>query len=488
MIIARKNFFTTPVLLSLLFAIIYSLVSLPNHYFFRTATLDLGLYTNALFDYAHLKLADTSPFKEHSAILLSDHFDPILILFSPLSWLFKSWTLLLVQILALVFGGQGVYRFLMERFSNRNISITGMLVFYLHYSMFSALSFDYHSNVIAASMVPWFFLFLQKEEAKRFWLFFILILICKENMALWLFFICLGSMFLFHKTTVKKQLFLMATISLFYFFTITAWLMPLLSNEQAYVQFKYSVLGSNFKEAFATIISEPVKIFKTLFINHSGRHFGDYTKAESWIFFLVSGGVFLLYRPIWLFMLIPIFLQKYLHNNISMWGVNDQYSIEFAPIIACGGMDAVSKIERKKIQKIASIGLLILTCAITIRLMDRTSARVPKTNVRLYQSAHWKSDLPLADIREMLSLIPEQAGVSSHSIIHPHVAWRDKAYMFPMLKDADYVCFIRKANPYPLSMEEFLVLADKIETSPDVWELIFSKNDLRLFKRVNAVR
>ena len=35
------------------FALVYGLIAFVNHYCFRTFGLDLGVYTNALYDYAH---------------------------------------------------------------------------------------------------------------------------------------------------------------------------------------------------------------------------------------------------------------------------------------------------------------------------------------------------------------------------------------------------------------------------------------------------
>ncbi|MBD79048.1 MAG: hypothetical protein CL840_09030 [Crocinitomicaceae bacterium] len=95
----------------LVFGAIYCLISLTNHYNFRTSALDLGLYTNALYDYVHFQWNDSSVFKMYNENLLADHFDLYLILFSPLSLLFGTYTLLVVQIIALLIGGIGAYRF-----------------------------------------------------------------------------------------------------------------------------------------------------------------------------------------------------------------------------------------------------------------------------------------------------------------------------------------------------------------------------------------
>ena len=71
------------IILVILFASLYSFISLVNHYNFRTYALDLGLYTNALYDYLHLQWNDSSVFKEINENLLADHFDLYLIIFSP---------------------------------------------------------------------------------------------------------------------------------------------------------------------------------------------------------------------------------------------------------------------------------------------------------------------------------------------------------------------------------------------------------------------
>ena len=85
--------------ISSVFFVLYALISLLNHYFFRTYALDLGLYTNALYDYAHFRFNYSEVFKDHLENLLSDHFDLFLMLVSPFYYLFGTYTLLIVQII-----------------------------------------------------------------------------------------------------------------------------------------------------------------------------------------------------------------------------------------------------------------------------------------------------------------------------------------------------------------------------------------------------
>lgn len=82
-------------LISLAFPIVYSLIVFYNHHCFRTFALDLGVYTNALYDYSHLQWNDAGVFKTEARNLLSDHLDLSLILIAPFSLLFGQYTLLL---------------------------------------------------------------------------------------------------------------------------------------------------------------------------------------------------------------------------------------------------------------------------------------------------------------------------------------------------------------------------------------------------------
>jgi uncharacterized membrane protein len=189
------------------FGIIYALISLVNHYYFRTFALDLGLYTNALFKYAHLCVADSIMMKENYESLLGGHFDLYLIIFSPLVYVFGTYTLLIIQIAAILGGGIGVYRYFEidkrnEPVETQNIAslqynpslrpIFAMIFFFAFYGIFSAVSYDYHSNVVAASLIPWFFCFIKKADYRIAALFCGLVLISQENIALWMVFICLG--------------------------------------------------------------------------------------------------------------------------------------------------------------------------------------------------------------------------------------------------------------------------------------------------------
>lgn len=462
---------------------VYFLISAVNHYLFRTSALDLGLYTNALFDYTHFSFNDSTTFKETPANLLSDHFDILLVLVSPFSWIFRDWTLLIIQIIALLAGGAGVYSYFRERYPDRNLAVPAMVYFYSHFAVLAALGFDFHSNVAAASLLPWFFVHIQRQSLKKAWTVLLFIVLCKENMALWMIFVCIAAAWHFRKQLKPLKLLGMAGASFFYFMTITLVIMPALDPGNSFIQFRYSVLGENYTEALITMVSEPGIIVKNLFLNLSGDPMGDYIKTEFWLFFIFSGGLFLLARPLCLLMLIPVFLQKLLHDNMQTWGVNDHYSIELTPVLTLGLFEVAGKIRSNNLVKIFSMLVLAMSLSVSGRLMDRTSARVPKENIRLYQAAHWKKPESFDQLQEALRMIPGTAAVSAQSNIHPHLSWRDKAYMFPLTGDAEFIIYSLSLNTYPLNKEEFLMKCEEMEADSLHWEIIYAGKDVRLLKR-----
>src|SRR5688572_7612263 len=105
-------------------AIIYGLISIVNHAVFRTYFNDLGLYTNAMYNYVHGNW--------HRSLIFAggEHVDLWLILFSPLSLLFGSYTLLLLQIGFILAGGIGVSRYIFRLTQNRRLSLIAQLHFY----------------------------------------------------------------------------------------------------------------------------------------------------------------------------------------------------------------------------------------------------------------------------------------------------------------------------------------------------------------------
>lgn len=481
----KKNL---PLLLIIVFfGIIYSLISFVNHYFFRTYALDLGIYNQSLYHYAHFGFANSTILKPEFGNILSDHLELLIPIISPLYYIFGTYTLLVVQVLASLFGGLGIYVFFKNRGCQKYVSIAAMLQYFLFFGVFSALSFDYHSNVIAAGLLPWFLIYFEKKKFYIASLFFLLILLSKENMAFWMFFVAIALFVIYFKDKLlRKYSGIFAALALLFFVLAINYIIPSLAPEgRRYQHFQFTALGTNFFEALTTIFTRPLYTLQLLFINHTGDLHGNYVKAEFYILFLLSGGIFLFFKPKYLIMIVPLIAQKMFNDFPETWGIGAHYNVEFAPIIAIAAFGFISEIKKLKIQMILVILIPVLTFAVSLKVFDNTICYVDHARIRMYQKMHYNRNFDVNDVYQLMDEIPENASVSTQNSFVPHLAFRDKIYAYPVVQDAEYLLLSPFETAYPLSENNFESRIDSTKISK-YWQIISENKTAFLFKRKTA--
>jgi uncharacterized membrane protein len=462
------------------FVIVYALISFVNHLCFRTYGLDLGLYTNAMYDYAHGSMANMDMIWDTKELALADHFDLYLILFSPLVYLFGSWTLLIVQIAGILVGAKGVHTYFKDQ---PRIALFATFFFLSYFGVFSALSYDYHSNVIGAMAVPWLFYFVREKRFIASLLVLVFIWIGKENMAFWMAFLTLGLALIYRKDRKSSLILLGFSFASFcYFLLVIKVLMPSFSVEGEYLHFAYASLGESMSEAFIHLVTHPIDSLEIFFTNHLPNSRFDGVKAESHIILLISGVLILLRRPAYLLMLAPIYFQKFFHDTPMTWSTGAQYSIEFAPILAIGVFEIIRSIEAEKLKKYLPWGIVVLSFACTIRVIDQPFDHVEESNVQFYKGGRYTRDYNTDAVREAIGKIPDDASVCAQNPYLPHVALRNDVFMFPYIKGADYVLISSKEYPYPLQTEELLLEIENLKNDKK-WNLTFEKDGIYLFQK-----
>ena len=468
-------------LLNLLYGILYALISLFNHYNFRTYALDLGLYTRTLYDYAHLHFSYGEVFHEAAENILSDHFDLLLMLFSPLYWIFGSLTLLLVQMAAIQVGAWGTYRLAQSYGIEKKTAAVIGLMFLSSFGVFAAIAYDYHSNVVAACFLPWFILFFKEKKGPQSLLVFMLILVAKENMALFMFFVCTGLCVVYTEKTQRKKALGFALLSGCYFLIILFYVMPALSLQKTYHHFEFHILGNSFKDLVLNMLQHPFDAFLILFKNTSSLSMNNYVKAETWVFWFLSGGFLFFYRPVFLWMLIPLMMQKMFHDDPTKWSVAQQYNIELVPLSVFCLLECIKQ-KPSGTQRNLSLFSAFLCIAVTIRLCDHTIGFVDKTRIRFYQADHYDSDFEnKADVYALLNKIPKDAEVSAENMFVPHLTDRKKLYLFPIVKNARYILLSDDMHSYPISQQMMLKKIDSLNSSPK-WHHTPISNHLYLYE------
>lgn len=448
--------------------VLYCLISLVNHYLFKTYTLDLGLYTHAMYDYVHFRIDDCSMFKAVPHSILADHFDLYLILLSPLVFLFGSYTLLIVQIAAVLLGGWGIYKLIGLYTDDDWLPILAVAAFFFSFGIIQAIAFDYHSNVLTTMMLPWLLYFLKQRKLALASLFVVLFVIGKENMSLWLFFIVVGLMWDYRKDKkVLWHLLAYAFFSLAYFVIINMIVIPRLGGSGGgFVRYAY--LGDNYADIAGRLLTHPLETLRMLFTNTNGMSQYDGIKEEFYFCALTSGMLLTLLKPNYLLMLIPLVAQKMLAVDPNIWGISFQYSIEFVPVLVVSSFLVLIKLKNRNCRLALSVALLLSMVLTTFYTVGVPKSTILVDQLCVYQGRHYEQkEFDVRYARELIAMIPEDATVSAATMFVPHLALRPEIYNFyakANLVEADYVLITKPYFDYRKGDQVIFSNRDDYET------------------------
>lgn len=403
--------------------VVYCLISLVNHYLFKTYALDLGLYTHFMYEYAHFRRADLFMLDMAPQSALSAHFDLYLIILSPLVYVFGTYTLLIVQIAAVLLGGWGVYKLIGLYTDDDWLPILATATLFFSFGVIHPFAFDYHSNVLTAMMLPWLLYFIKKQ---RFWqssLMVVLFVLGKENLSLWLFFIAIGLMWDYRKD--RKTLWYLLAYALFglaYFLIINMMVMPKIGGEGIS---RYHHLGNNYAEIALQLITHPGEAIRLLFANTSGFEHYDGVKEEFFICALATGLLFTILKPNYFLMLIPLIGQKMLSSYHLFWGVSLQYSVEFMPVLVVSSFLVIIKLKHSVLRMVLAVALLVSTLLTTFYTIGVPRSYVILDQTCIYQGRHYEQkSFDAAYARELINQIPDDAYVCAATMFVPHLALR----------------------------------------------------------------
>lgn len=470
-----------------LFALVYCSISLVNHYFFRTFAFDLGFYNNILYSYSHLKMNHASLQEPLVTHVFADHFEPIFFVFAPFYWIFGSYTLLVIQIALVIWGGVGAMKYARAYTGNNHLSIAILLQFYSMWGVYSALAFDFHNNTTAAMIVPWFMLFVHEKRWKPAIGVWLLILLCKENMALFGIFVCLGlALHYFNESRTRKLMLLLTGISGVYFVLVVKVIIPSFQPEGTGYLYDnmYQALGTTPGQIMNNILEKPGYLFSILFESYYADPGTHGIKSELHFSVLLSGGLLLLYRPQFLVMLIPIYLQKLFNSDPARWGINYHYSIEFVPVITAATAVFMHSIQHVQLKKYLPFGMAAVTFIYTMSKMDhRVSVGYNRVNTRFYTKDHFRGAIDPQVLNEHLERLPvhNNEAISVQDWLVPRLCNRDSIYLFPKTRQARYIVLAPNTCPYILD-SSFYYSLDTLRNS-NSWKLVSDDRVIMLFER-----
>lgn len=171
---------------TLVYVVLMTRLAFINHWTFTTNRADLGFYMSV---FRHSSLGNPLACTlcvggTHS----SGHFDPMLVLLSPLYLLYPySETLLVLQTLWLASSVIPIYLLVLRATENPRVAL-GVAASFLAYPALHGVNlFDFHSLALIIPLLLWLAYCFVTERWRGYWALFILLLMCREDVSLVLF-------------------------------------------------------------------------------------------------------------------------------------------------------------------------------------------------------------------------------------------------------------------------------------------------------------
>lgn len=166
----------------------FSRLSITNHHALNTRTTDLGYYDNIFYQSIHGRPLGCSFVK--AGYHGSAHFDPILVLLSPLYLLYPRTELLLsLQSVWLGAGVIPVYLIACEKLRSRPAAVLLGVMYLAYPALHGANMYEFHSLSLITPLVLWLLYFLEIGAPKRYFAMLFALLLCREDVPLLMCFV-----------------------------------------------------------------------------------------------------------------------------------------------------------------------------------------------------------------------------------------------------------------------------------------------------------
>ncbi len=443
LIFIRKNllFF----FLFIFFMAAYLALGVQKHHRFETGD-DLALYSQALWHYSRFE-APFSSFKE--ANILTDHFGPILIFFTPLYWLWPDPRMLIAgQQILLVLGVIPIYLFSKRILKKNYYSLIFSFLYLYFIGIQSAVVADFHLATISSTFLAFAIYFLETERWKFYWISIFLALICKEDVPVYIF--ALGLYAIFFKKKRLKGI-IAALISLSYFYSINNFFVPILKGNLP----KFGSLGGKSSRFLNLLFASPLLFFKNFFYPP--------VKVRNIFLTFFSFGFLPFLSP--LYWIIAPFTFLRFFSDPARYSLHFHYTASLTPILAFASIKVFKKIKKSLLKNLFLLLALIGTFYTNKPNLDPGFPTPPISFI--FKRAFWVLPPRNKDYYEMISKIPKNASVSAQTALLPHVCHRDQVYRFPAhYNEAEYIVLLPTESSYPISPDEYQKIKNELLSSP----------------------
>jgi uncharacterized membrane protein len=424
------------------YAYFFAELAITNHQAFNTRTIDLGIYDNIFFQSSHGRpLACTFLRGGNHA---SAHFDPILVILSPLYRLWPRAEFLLA--LQAVWCGAGVVAaYLLGRYQLRSRAwgLIWAVVYALHPALHGANLYEFHSLTLLFAPLLFALYFLLSGKIRLYFVALALLLLIREDVSLLMCFVGLYGV-ISDEPGYKRAGWITILVCLVYFVVVKTVFMS------SFGLFNQGAGSYGFSYYYEEMITNKLGAFDfvTTLLTNPAFIVALVAKAPKIHYLLV---VFfpLLFLPAWAgrarVMLLYGFIFIFLASRTAVYSSHFQYSAILLPVAIALAPVGLRRLQDSR-PRDTSLTAVVMGCVLLASLLVswKHGAIVENSSFRggFRSVSHSLSEAMQDNYDSFVALvgrIEPDASVSVTDRVGPHVSNRAEVYQLKQGIDTDYL-------------------------------------------------
>lgn len=456
----------------------FSSLSVLRHEAFSTGRLDLGNMVQAVWATAHGDPLEVTSLRGEQFVRLGAHFDPILVLFAPLWWLWPSPSVLLVaQACAVASGALPVFWLARKHLRSERAALGFSLAYLLTPALEWMTLHEFHPVALAAPLLLLAFWYLDEERLLAFAIVAGLALTTKEHAGL-----AVAGLGLWHVLT-RRRAWPGAAIACAGV-TVSALAVGLVIPH-----FKPEG-GSGFYDRFdevggtpggiaRTTVTDPLTVLGAVSQERDGTYLLE--------LLLPLAGLSLL-APTALLVAAPELALNLLSSTRTQTSIHFQYSALALVGLLPAAVLGATRLARGSAARAERLAMLAAAAALVGNyVLGPIPVWKELPGGETLESGAHRVDAHDRIAERALRLIPGDAVVSTSNSLGGHLSARERVLSFPLRRDADWVA-VDATRPGNLDRLEPLPYARSIaELRRDRrFRLVFERDGVLVFRRVRS--
>lgn len=454
----------------------FGALAILRHHAFNTGRFDLGNMVQAVWATAHGHILQVTDLHGDQVSRLGSHFDPILVLFAPLWWVWPSPDMLLAAQAVLVgLGALPVYWLGRKHVGDRRVALAFALVYLLYPPTQWLTLNEFHPVALACPLLLFAFWYLDEDRLLPFGLFALLAVLTKEEIPLVL--AAFGVWYAVGRRRWSAGA-AIAVVALAVFSVALFVVIPHFNGGSSSVFYeRYTAVGGSPTGIAHTALHDPLRLLeKTL----SGR--GLRYVAE---LLLPLAGLSLL-SPLVALAAFPELAINLLSVTAAQTSIEFHYTAGLIAPLTIAAVLGAARLLRWRRHWAAPLGTAVVLVALAANfqlgaiplwrfLPAGKSFGVRETSV----SAHDRI------AARAVGLIPESDAVSATNSLGAHLSARRRVYSFPTVRDASWIVVDEKRPSWADRLIALPPAARLVSLRRDpAWRLVFENDGILVFERL----